>query len=186
MKTAARRVGTRRFRKCTKNLRNANTPSRKNVFVCAAPAVDSPRHRSVRHVAESALTRAAAKPARTPVAKNECALSQNSSASAQKWSTFRRFIPTVVYRSPLPLTRACAHSASFLLFAFTASPFVFNRLCISLLRVKASPSDEMLQWLVYQWFRGEGFPFTEKAKQETQMKKTSPLDFCRSRRVKER
>lgn len=54
MKTAARRVGTRRFRKCTKNLRNANTPSRKNVFVCAAPAVDSPRHRSVRHAVERA------------------------------------------------------------------------------------------------------------------------------------
>lgn len=185
METAARRVGTRRFRKCTKNLRNANISPRKNVFVCAAPAVDSPRHRSMRHVAEREPTRAAAKPARTPVAKNECTLSQNSSASAQKWSTFRRFIPTVVFHCCFPL-RACAHSASFLLFAFTASPFAFNGLCISLLWVKASPSGEMSQWIVYQRFRGEGVPFTEKAKPETQMKKTSPLDFRRSRRVKER
>lgn len=34
----------------------------------------------------------------------------------------------------------------------------------------------MLQWIVYQWFRGEGIAFTEKAKPETQMKKTSPLE----------
>lgn len=54
METAARRAGTRRFRKCTKNLRNANVSPAKNVFVCAAPAVDSPCHRSVRYVAESA------------------------------------------------------------------------------------------------------------------------------------
>ena len=152
--------GALRFRKCTKKQRNDGGLSRKKTPFPAfsasgkragAPSGEKADNLSL-HLAAS-TTRAVYTPVKAGERKEKVGRFRRE---VERFSFllpyFRLWVASFVH----PRARVCAHSASFLIFAFTAALSPFNLLIFSVLWVKVYLSLFLLYCLVSQSVRGEG------------------------------